>query len=193
MLMGQVPLRDLTAHDVRRALKKLPSPGRPARWRRRTMYWCGRSGTREAERSRRPERGGVREAAAPPGRSSVPGDDRRRSGRRARRGQGRPPSRRLRDLVADHRHPHRGGTGAALGPRRLDGDPCADRVPPHMAVWRSVRAGSDTKTERSRRTLGLPQSAVAALRQQRQVAGGGPAGGGRALAGSRSGLHQQYG
>ena len=30
----------------------------------------------------------------------------------------------------------------------LDGDPRAS-VPPHMAVWRSVRAGSDTKTERS--------------------------------------------
>jgi len=49
----------------------------------------------------------------------------------------------------------------------LDGDPGAG-VPPHMAVWRSVRAGSDTKTERSRRTLGLPQSAVAALREQRR-------------------------
>jgi integrase len=53
----------------------------------------------------------------------------------------------------------------------LDGDP-ATGVPPHMAVWRSVRARSDTKTERSRRTLGLPQSAVVALREQweRQVA-----------------------
>ena len=49
----------------------------------------------------------------------------------------------------------------------LDGDPRAG-VPPHMAVWRSVRAGSDTKTERSRRTLALPQSAVAALREQRK-------------------------
>jgi integrase len=49
----------------------------------------------------------------------------------------------------------------------LDGDPRA-RVPPHMAVWRSVRAGNDTKTERSRRTLALPQSAVAALREQRK-------------------------
>ena len=49
----------------------------------------------------------------------------------------------------------------------LDGDPHAGR-PPHMAVWRSVRAGSDTKTERSRRTLALPQSAIAALREQRK-------------------------
>ncbi len=49
----------------------------------------------------------------------------------------------------------------------LDGEPGAG-VPPHMAVWRSVRAGSDTKTERSRRTLGLPQSAASALREQRK-------------------------
>lgn len=33
----------------------------------------------------------------------------------------------------------------------LDGDP---GVPPHIAVWRPVRAGNDTKTERSRRALG---------------------------------------
>jgi integrase len=48
----------------------------------------------------------------------------------------------------------------------LDGDPDASpAVPPHVAVWRSVRAHSDTKTERSRRTLGLPQAAADALRE----------------------------
>jgi len=41
-------------------------------------------------------------------------------------------------------------------------------VPPHVAVWRSVRAHGDTKTEKSRRTLTLPQSAVAALREHRK-------------------------
>src|SRR5580692_1967616 len=47
----------------------------------------------------------------------------------------------------------------------LDGDPAASPpVPPHIAVWRSVRAHGDTKTERSRRTLGLPAAAVQALR-----------------------------
>ena len=47
----------------------------------------------------------------------------------------------------------------------LDGDPAASPpVPPHIAVWRSVRAHGDTKTERSRRTLGLPATAVQALR-----------------------------
>ena len=47
----------------------------------------------------------------------------------------------------------------------LDGDPEArPPVPPHIAVWRSVRAHGETKTERSRRTLGLPATAVQALR-----------------------------
>ena len=47
----------------------------------------------------------------------------------------------------------------------LDGDPAArPAVPPHVAVWRSVRTHGETKTERSRRTLGLPAVAVQALR-----------------------------
>jgi integrase len=46
----------------------------------------------------------------------------------------------------------------------LDGDPAArPPVRPHVAVWRSVRVHGDTKTERSRRTLGLPAAAVQAL------------------------------
>jgi integrase len=46
----------------------------------------------------------------------------------------------------------------------LDGDPDASPpVPPHVAVWRSVRAHGETKTERSRRTLALPAAAVQAL------------------------------
>ncbi|WP_432535288.1 site-specific integrase [Kineococcus arenarius] len=40
-------------------------------------------------------------------------------------------------------------------------------VPPHVAVWRSVRAGGDTKTRKSRRTLALPQRCVEALHAQR--------------------------
>jgi integrase len=49
---------------------------------------------------------------------------------------------------------------------RLDlvGDPDADPpIPPSMQVWRSVRAGGDTKTRKSRRTLRLPQRCVDAL------------------------------
>jgi integrase len=47
----------------------------------------------------------------------------------------------------------------------LDGNPDADPpVPPSVRVWRSVRARGDVKTEKSRRTLALPQLAVDALR-----------------------------
>jgi integrase len=49
----------------------------------------------------------------------------------------------------------------------LDGNPDVDPpVPPHVLVWRSVRVGGDTKTEKSRRTLGLAQIAVQALQRQ---------------------------
>jgi integrase len=45
------------------------------------------------------------------------------------------------------------------------GDPDADPpVPASAAVWRSVRSHGDTKTEKSRRTLALPQMAADALR-----------------------------
>ena len=49
------------------------------------------------------------------------------------------------------------------------GDPAADPpVPASAAVWRSVRSHGDTKTEKSRRTLALPQMAVDALRTHRK-------------------------
>ena len=52
----------------------------------------------------------------------------------------------------------------------LDGDPAAHPpVPPHVAIWRSVRAHGETKTKRSRRNLGLPQLAVQALRALRET------------------------
>jgi integrase len=50
----------------------------------------------------------------------------------------------------------------------LDGRPVANPpVPPSIQVWRSVRAGGDTKTRKSRRTLALPRRCVDALRWQR--------------------------
>ena len=59
------------------------------------------------------------------------------------------------------------------------GDPDAiPPVPASAAVWRSVRAHGDTKTEKSRRTLALPHMAVDALQlhkdrqdQERRTAG----------------------
>jgi len=52
----------------------------------------------------------------------------------------------------------------------LQGKPATAEIPalpPSIMVWRSVRAGGDTKTKRSRRTLALPQRCVDALRQHR--------------------------
>ena len=55
------------------------------------------------------------------------------------------------------RGPHQ-GSGRSSDHVDLDGDLDADPpVPPHVAVWRSVRVHGRTKTERSRRTLGLPR------------------------------------
>jgi len=49
------------------------------------------------------------------------------------------------------------------------GDPDArPPVPARAAVWRSVRVHGDTKTEKSRRTLGLPEMAVDALRAHKK-------------------------
>ncbi len=47
----------------------------------------------------------------------------------------------------------------------LDGKPAAEPpIPPHVAVWRSVRSHGDVKTRKSRRTLRLPVAVVEALR-----------------------------
>jgi integrase len=50
----------------------------------------------------------------------------------------------------------------------LEGRPDAEApVPPSIAVYRSVRAGGDTKTVKSRRRLAMPQRCVDALRRHR--------------------------
>ncbi|MDT0308819.1 site-specific integrase [Streptomyces sp. DSM 44917] len=51
----------------------------------------------------------------------------------------------------------------------LEGKPdAAPEIPPHIAVWRSVRTSGDTKTRRSRRTLALPARCVEALVKHHQ-------------------------
>ncbi|QDP95085.1 site-specific integrase [Microlunatus elymi] len=40
-------------------------------------------------------------------------------------------------------------------------------VPPHIAVWRSVRRKGETKTPKSRRTIALPALCIEALRRER--------------------------
>ncbi|WP_432010208.1 site-specific integrase [Streptomyces cucumeris] len=66
-----------------------------------------------------------------------------------------------------------GGRTEELRPLRwenvdLEGDADAvPPIPPHLAVWRSVRSSGDTKTRKSRRTLALPGRAIDALRIQK--------------------------
>jgi integrase len=55
-----------------------------------------------------------------------------------------------------------------LDPAQMPGS----MVPPHVEVWRSVRANSETKTKKSRRTLALPSQAVVALRAHRSSRSG---------------------
>ena len=60
---------------------------------------------------------------------------------------------------------------AWVGDERPGGGPVAEAGFDHerfvIYVWRSVRAGGDTKTEKSRRTLELPGQAADALSEQR--------------------------
>ena len=50
----------------------------------------------------------------------------------------------------------------------LVGEPALEPpTPPSVRVWRSVRAGGDTKTRLSRRTMGLPAQCVHALERHR--------------------------
>jgi integrase len=68
----------------------------------------------------------------------------------------------------------------------LDARPDAEPpILPSIKVWRSVRDGGDTKTRKSRRTLGLPVRAVNALRISSGAAGNGPQEGGKHLEGHR--------
>jgi integrase len=46
-----------------------------------------------------------------------------------------------------------------------------DANPPYIMVWRSVRAGGETKTKKSRSTLALPQRCVDVLREHREEQG----------------------
>ncbi|MER6952076.1 site-specific integrase [Nonomuraea sp. NPDC000554] len=51
----------------------------------------------------------------------------------------------------------------------LEGKPDAvPPIPPSIMVWRSVRAGGDTKTQKSRRTLATPRRCVEALLRHRE-------------------------
>jgi integrase len=168
MLIGNVPLRDLTAHDVRRTLNKLAQTRST-----RTMAGTHNVLVRAIRRAEVNDHVGrnVASFVKPP------------QGKTGRPSRAMTAAEAAALLVAAQDHPRLGAyvilsltTGIRTEEARalrwdhvdLDGDPDARTpVPPSIAVWRSVRLHGDTKTEKSRRTLALPQNVVTALREHR--------------------------
>ena len=194
MLIGNVPLRDLTAQDVRRTLSKLAQT-RSTRTMASTHNVLVRA-IRHAEANDHVGRN-VASLVKPP------------QGKTGRPSRAMTAAEAAALLVAAKDHPRLGAyvilsltTGIRTEEARalrwdhvdLDGDPDARTpVPPSIAVWRSVRLHGDTKTEKSRRTLALPQSAVAALREHRKWQAAVPPGRRAAVAGHRPGVHHERG
>jgi integrase len=169
MLIGNIPLRDLTAQDVRRTLSKLAQT-RSTRTMASTHNVLVRA-IRHAEANDRIGRN-VASLVRPP------------QGKTGRPSRAMTAVEAAALLVAAKDHPRLGAyvilsltTGIRTEEARalrwdhvdLDGDPDARLpVPPSIAVWRSVRLHGDTKTEKSRRTLALPQNAVTSLCEHRK-------------------------
>jgi integrase len=169
MLIGNIPLRDLTAHDVRHALNTLAEQ-RSTRTMASTHNVLVRA-IRHAEANDHVGRNVATFVKPPQGKTGRPS-----------RAMNAVEAAAL--LAAAKDDPRLGGyvilsltTGIRTEEARalrwdhvdLDGKPDArPPLPPHIAVWRSVRLHGDTKTEKSRRTLALPQSAVTALREHRK-------------------------
>ena len=166
-LIGSIPLHALRTHDVRRALSELAASRSSATVA--LAHNCLVRAIRHAESGDHVRRNVAALVKPPPGQAGRPSRamtaDQAAALLRVAQGDDYLGAYVILSLTTGIR------TEEARALRwdhvSLDGEP-GDGVPPHMAVWRSVRAGSDTKTERSRRTLGLPQSAVAALREQRK-------------------------
>jgi integrase len=169
MLIGNVPLRDLTAQDVRRTLSKLAQT-RSTRTMASTHNVLVRA-IRHAEANDHVGRN-VASLVKPP------------QGKTGRPSRAMTAAEAAALLAAAKDHPRLGAyvilsltTGIRTEEARalrwdhvdLDGNPDASPpVPPHVDVWRSVRAHGDTKTKKSRRSLGLPRMAVEVLREHLQ-------------------------
>ena len=180
-VIGARKLRDLTADDVRQALAAMAARYSTAAVTMGHLGAQARHPARRSQRPGRPQRRNPSRHPQRPGRTAVqipdPGPGRGRHHRRqdpASDGTAPRPERRPPPGGADARL-HRAEPAGRIRTEEaralrwahvdLDGDPAASPpVPPHVAVWRSVRGHGDTKTERSRRTLGLPVTAVQALR-----------------------------
>jgi integrase len=159
-MIGAVPLRDLTAHDVRAALVKLGET-RSTRTLQIIRY-CLERAIRHAEINGHVVRNVAALVKTPQGRakgnpSSALVPEQAASLLRAAQG-----TRIEAYLIVSLMTGIRTEEARALRWDHVDLDEGI------VNVWRSVRAHGDTKTSKSRRTLQLPQAAVQALRAHRQ-------------------------
>jgi integrase len=165
MLIGNIPLRDLTAHDVRRALNKLAET-RSTRAMANTHNVLVRA-IRHAEANDHVGRNVASFVKPPQGKTGRPSRAMTAAEAAALLAVARDHPRTGAHVILSLTTGIRTEEARALrwDPVDLHGDPGAwPPVPPHVAVWRSVRLHGDTKTEKSRRTLALPHSAVTAPR-----------------------------
>ena len=158
-VIGTIPLKDPSVQDVRAALKKMA--GTHTAWTLQKAHdcletgasGCGGAGSGPAERigsggySGRPEGAAVAVADARTGFALLEAAESVAAARVSRVV--------LADRFVRKRHGRLLGTTWILYAGTI-------------MVWRSVRAHGDTKTNRSRRTLKLPEIAVEALRAQKR-------------------------
>jgi integrase len=194
MLIGNVPLRDLTAQDVRRTLSKLAQT-RSTRTMASTHNVLVRA-IRHAEANDHVGRN-VASLVKPP------------QGKTGRRSRAMTAAEAAALLTVARDHPRLGAyvilsltTGIRTEEARalrwdhvdLDGDPDARTpVPPNIAVWRSVRLHGDTKTEKVPADPGLAAECRDGATRAPEVAGSGAPGGRAAVAGHRPGIHHKRG
>jgi integrase len=166
-LIGSAKLRDLTARQVRSALVKL-SADRSTRTLQITLSSLTRA-IRHAEASDLVGRNVATLVNVPAGTAGRPSKSLTLDQARALMDSAR-TSRLYAYVVVCAMTGCRTEEARALRWDHVDleGNPDANPpVPPHIAVWRSVRLSGDVKTRKSRRTLRLPVAATEALKTQK--------------------------
>jgi integrase len=159
-LVGAIPLRDLTAADVRAALTRIGGRAPVAPWRSRIRCWPA---IRHAEANDLVRRNVAALIRAPKGGANG------RPSRALNLGQAAgllEAARRYRlhaYVVLSLTTGIRSEEARALGWDHVDLEAGT------ISVWRSVRAHGDVKTRTSRRTLALPEMAVQALREHQEL------------------------
>jgi len=161
-LIGDKPLRDLTADDVRGALVKMGKT-RSTRTLQITRNHLSRA-IRRAEANDRVRRNVAALAEVPEGQAGRPSKAMTLDQAKALLAAAEESSLHA-YIVLSLTTGIRPEEARALRWDHVN----LDADVPHVMVWRSVRRHGDVKTERSRRTLALPAPAVEALRAHRNA------------------------